>query len=87
MNEDIINLAIQIAEMPYEQKRLRLIELKLKSIQLESLKQILPLNEQMEALILLNEFTDFSYSDSNPDTVLDFLAELDIDVQKHLHQN
>lgn len=87
MNQDIVNLAIRITEMSQEDKYSRLIELKIKTIQLESFKQILSLNEQMEAMILLNEFTDFCYSDMNPNAVFDFLIKLNKDVQNYLSQN
>jgi hypothetical protein len=88
MTEDTINLAIKIAEMSSEERYNRLIELKMKCIQLESINKLLSLNEQMEILLILDEINNFHQGENtSSERILDFIDQLDKDVQSKLTQN
>jgi hypothetical protein len=88
MTEDTINLAIKIAEMSSEERYNRLIELKMKCIQLESINKLLSLNEQMEILMIFDEINESHQQENTSlEKTLDFIEQLDKDVQSKLTQN
>lgn len=88
MTEDTINLAIKIAEMSSEERYNRLIELKMKCIQLESINKLLSLNEQMEILMIFDEINESHQQENTSlEKTLDFTDQLDKDVQSKLTQN
>jgi hypothetical protein len=88
MTEDTINLAIKIAEMSSEERYSRLIDLKMKCIQLESINKLLSLNEQMEILMIFDEINESHQSENTSlEKTLDFTDQLDKDVQSKLTQN